>query len=183
MLSNSEILERAMISLGFTKDSKLSLAQEQDLRAAVWAIKRAQEANSKRDRKAPKPIGDMLQGVFASVGNATESPMEDIFLFSLNTRSMLIGEFQTQYPVGPYILDFAFPKVKLCLETDGAHHRLDPGQVTHDQRRTAYLSKLGWTVVRFNWDEVRNNNHETVERVVKIYESMLARKGLKEPWE
>ena len=55
--------------------------------------------------------------------------------------------FRRQHPVGPYILDFYCEDTQLAVEIDGqGHDHLDA--VAHDQRRTAWLSRHGISVMR-----------------------------------
>jgi very-short-patch-repair endonuclease len=54
----------------------------------------------------------------------------------------------TQYRVGPYRADRAWPVLHLIIEVDGSVHR-DPKRMESDNRRTDYLRRHGWTVIRF----------------------------------
>ena len=58
--------------------------------------------------------------------------------------------FRRQHAIGPYIVDFCAPRVKLIIELDGSHH-LD--QQAYDAQRSAYLQTRGYRVVRF-WNFV-----------------------------
>jgi len=58
--------------------------------------------------------------------------------------------------MGGYIIDFYCPQEKLAVELDGGGHA-EPAQKRYDARRTAYLQKLGVTVLRFwNIDVFKN---------------------------
>jgi very-short-patch-repair endonuclease len=61
--------------------------------------------------------------------------------------------YEEQYQIGPYQLDFAFPKKKIDLEIDGDQHHLDPRVVKSDKRRNAYLAELGWKTIRVKWSD------------------------------
>ncbi len=52
-----------------------------------------------------------------------------------------------------YRIDFAYLAVKLAIEIDGPHHKL-PEVKARDARRDRCLRLLGWTVDRFDEDEV-----------------------------
>lgn len=58
-----------------------------------------------------------------------------------------------QYPVGPYLLDLAYPAIRLATEYDGREH-LDPARALRDLDRQAYLTAAGWRVLRFRAAEV-----------------------------
>lgn len=60
--------------------------------------------------------------------------------------------FRRQHAIGPYIVDFCAPTVKLIIEVDGGQH-LD--QQEYDLERTAFLEEKGYRVLRF-W------NHEVL---------------------
>lgn len=53
--------------------------------------------------------------------------------------------FRRQHPIGPYVLDFYCPKIKLCIEVDGEQHELTR---TKDTRRDAFLAKFGILTIR-----------------------------------
>lgn len=54
---------------------------------------------------------------------------------------------------GHFRLDFAYPAIKLAIEIDGPHHRL-PEVQARDARRDHRLRQMGWTVCRFDEDEI-----------------------------
>lgn len=62
--------------------------------------------------------------------------------------------FVRQYSIGPYILDFYSPSVKLAVELDGGQHNQSDNK-EYDAARTEYLKAHGIKVMRF-W------NHEVL---------------------
>lgn len=54
-----------------------------------------------------------------------------------------------------YVLDFALPERKLCVEIDGSVHRLTEKQ-KQDRRRDEMLTQLGWKTLRLSDSLVRN---------------------------
>ncbi len=63
-------------------------------------------------------------------------------------------KFSRQVVVGPFILDFAARSRKRAIEVDGNTHG---GDEARDERRTAWLEKQGYPVIRFsNTDVMRN---------------------------
>ena len=58
--------------------------------------------------------------------------------------------------MGPYILDFFCPAIKLAIEVDGEGHG-HPDQVAHDLRRDRWLSEQGVTTFRVAAIDVRDN--------------------------
>jgi very-short-patch-repair endonuclease len=63
-----------------------------------------------------------------------------------------VRKFVRQYPVGPYIADFACRKRMFVVEIDGSQHA--EAMAEHDRRRTAALNREGYSVLRFWNDEV-----------------------------
>jgi very-short-patch-repair endonuclease len=74
------------------------------------------------------------------------SPMETRIRLAL--RSGGLPRPALQHPVGPYLLDLAYPDVRIAVEYNGSDH-LDPERALHDLRREAYLTAAGWVVLRF----------------------------------
>ena len=59
-------------------------------------------------------------------------------------------KFFRQYSIGPYIIDFYCPTVKLAVELDGGHHSQSDNR-EYDAARSEYLKTQGIDVMRF-WD-------------------------------
>jgi very-short-patch-repair endonuclease len=70
--------------------------------------------------------------------------------------------FRRQHPIGHYIVDFCSPMKKLAIEVDGGQHL---EHVAYDQRRTEFLEKQGYRVLRF-WDHEVLTELETVLQVI-----------------
>jgi very-short-patch-repair endonuclease len=67
--------------------------------------------------------------------------------------------FRRQHAIGPFIIDFCPPRIKLVLELDGGQHL---EQAEDDARRTKYLESKGYRVLRF-WD------HEVFENMDGVW--------------
>ena len=63
-------------------------------------------------------------------------------------------QFHRQRTIGNYIVDFYCPAVKLAVELDGSQHFEEDG-MAYDSNRTAYLSSLGITVIRFTNHDIK----------------------------
>lgn len=59
-----------------------------------------------------------------------------------------------QYAIGPYRLDFAWPPVMLAAEVDGYEHHGTRSAFQRDRDRQNALVALGWTLLRFTWEDV-----------------------------
>ena len=86
-------------------------------------------------------------------------------------------KFHRQRIIGNYIVDFYCPKLKLIIEIDGYQHFYEENK-EYDGKRTEYLEKLGFYVLRFENTEVNkdieevryiiNNVCDALEKGVKI---------------
>ncbi|HEX9023726.1 MAG TPA: endonuclease domain-containing protein [Geobacteraceae bacterium] len=86
--------------------------------------------------------------------NQTEA--EKAFWANVRCRQFHGMRFLRQYSVGPYILDFYCPSLKLAVELDGGHHNR-PENLDYDEARSAYLAAYGVEVQRFwNHDVMKN---------------------------
>lgn len=103
------------------------------------------------------------------------TPAEAVLWRLLKGRQLEGLKFRRQHSVGPYILDFYCPALKLAIELDGALHAC---REEYDGQRTSYLSeKAGIMVLRFE-NRVVFENPEQIFREVK--ELMDACKGRQE---
>src|SRR5262249_54359383 len=73
-------------------------------------------------------------------------------------------KFRRQQPLHPYIADFACVKARLVVELDGPSHDT---RLAYDAKRDFDLRKMGWVVIRFTNDDVRENLEGVVLTVVK----------------
>jgi very-short-patch-repair endonuclease len=63
------------------------------------------------------------------------------------------ARFRRETPVGPYIADFAWLSARVIVEVDGHSHETREGR-SHDHRRDTFLKASGFTVLRFDNDQV-----------------------------
>lgn len=75
-------------------------------------------------------------------------------------------KFFRQYSIGPYILDFYCPTVKLAVELDGGQHN-QPESKEYDSVRSQYLNSHGIDVIRF-WSNEVSLNTEGVLAVLEL---------------
>ncbi|MEO8752452.1 MAG: endonuclease domain-containing protein [Casimicrobiaceae bacterium] len=68
----------------------------------------------------------------------------------LRDRRLAGHKFRRQYPFGRYVVDFVCIERRLIVELDGGQHVV---RAEHDDRRTAFLSAIGYTVLRYWGDD------------------------------
>lgn len=81
----------------------------------------------------------------------------------LRSRRLSGYKFRRQHPIGPFIADFACIGHKLIVEADGGQH----DDSATDRRRTAWLARAGWRVVRFWNNEILANPNGVAQVIVQ----------------
>lgn len=97
--------------------------------------------------------------------NQTEA--EKVFWKHVRNRQFYGLRFVRQYSVGPYILDFYCPVLKLAIELDGGQHNEEVNQ-EYDKARSMYLKAQGI-------DEMRFWNHEMLRHEQDVLEKLAER--------
>ncbi len=96
----------------------------------------------------------------------------EMILWSRLRRRQIDGfKIRRQYPIGPYIADFACAEAKLVIEVDGEAHG-SPQELAHDRRRTRFMESRGWRVIRCYNVEVYSNLDGVL---IQIAEALAAR--------
>jgi very-short-patch-repair endonuclease len=80
--------------------------------------------------------------------------------------------FRRQHAVGPYIVDFCAPRIKLAIEVDGDQH-LD--QQEYDAQRSAFLESNGYRVLRFWNGQVTNDMAGVIKHILAALETPTRR--------
>jgi very-short-patch-repair endonuclease len=84
-------------------------------------------------------------------------------------------KFVRQVSVGDYTVDFAARRERLAIELDGETHS---GRETYDERRTAYIERAGWTVIRFtNRDMLANPEGVAITILAALHRPGRSKKG------
>ena len=87
----------------------------------------------------------------------------------LRRRQLRGYRFRRQFPIGPYIVDFACLEAKLVIEVDGSQHF----DATDDIERTQRLHEHGYQVLRFWNNDVLIRTH----RVLAVIHDALGTAG------
>jgi very-short-patch-repair endonuclease len=90
---------------------------------------------------------------------------ERILWFALRGKRLQGYKFYRQVPIGPFIADFVSHRHRLIIEVDGATHGED-SEIAYDARRTAYLERLGFRVIRVSNVDVYQALDAVVEKIL-----------------
>ena len=103
------------------------------------------------------------------------TPEENAIWKMLRAKKVANSHWYRQFSVGPYVLDFYCPEVRLCVEVDGIHHNMDE-EIARDERRTRFLNREGIEVLRIP-NEVVWNCSDMV--IATIEQAVVERRGAK----
>lgn len=94
-----------------------------------------------------------------------EMPHSEVLIWTRLRRKQVLGcRFRRQYSVGPYVLDFYCPSLKLAIEIDGDSHLAVEAQA-NDRERQISIEALGIRFLRFTNGEVFENMDGVVDTV------------------
>ncbi len=85
---------------------------------------------------------------------------------ALRGRAVERFKFNRQVVIGPFIVDFLCKQQGLIIEVDGATH-VDDLDKWRDEKRDAYLVKLGYEVLRIRNEDVFDNLAWVVDNIEK----------------
>lgn len=93
------------------------------------------------------------------------TPAEAVLWKMLKGRNADGMKFRRQQGIGPYVLDFYCPELRLCVELDGSSHDY---KYEYDEQRTEFLQKQGIRVLRFRNDQVWQGIDSVVDEIVRV---------------
>lgn len=71
-------------------------------------------------------------------------------------------KFRRQHPLYNFITDFYCRELKIIIEIDGYVHKY---QFARDEMRDRFFEKYGYTILRFNNEEVLNDLNNVIQRI------------------
>ena len=92
-----------------------------------------------------------------------------LWVYALKARKMYGYQFNRQFPIGNYIVDFICRKLNLIIEIDGSSHLTKSDS---DRIRQDYLEGLGFKIIRCSEAEVVHKLDDVVERICYAVESL-----------
>jgi len=109
-----------------------------------------------------------LRAALALADPRSDSPMETRIRVAIHRYRLPAP--QPQFPVGPFLLDLAYPEIRLAIEYDGREHRTAE-RALRDLRREAYLTRESWDVLRLEARVV----FDPRQVAVRVHRELVAR--------
>ncbi|MBU1017754.1 endonuclease domain-containing protein [Patescibacteria group bacterium] len=98
----------------------------------------------------------------------SESPKAEIILWGELKNKQVEGlKFIRQYGVGPYVIDFFCPALKLAIEVDGDSH-FQEGAEEYDRRRQRFIERFNIHFLRFTNTDIYENLDGVVEELIYV---------------
>ncbi|MFY0684691.1 MAG: DUF559 domain-containing protein [Balneola sp.] len=92
-----------------------------------------------------------------------QTKAEEILWKEIRARKLGI-KFRRQYGIGPYILDFYAPSIKLAIEVDGGIHLKKEVEIK-DRNRDAFLNKNEIHVLRVKNEEIEKELEKVLSKI------------------
>ena len=96
---------------------------------------------------------------------------EAVVWSKLRGKQILGYGFRRQYSVGPYVIDFYCPALKLAVEIDGDSH-FQEGAEDDDRRREDFIKSFGIHFLRFTNEEVYRNLPGVLEAITQAVQQV-----------
>ena len=91
-----------------------------------------------------------------------QTDVEQLMWKYLRNRRLFNFKFRRQFPIEPYIADFACLELKLIIELDGGQHA---SRINYDNHRSLFLKQRGFKVIRFWNNDVIENTEGVLEAI------------------
>jgi very-short-patch-repair endonuclease len=106
-----------------------------------------------------------------------DMPSAENVVWSRLRRKLVCGnKFRRQYSVGPFVIDFYCPSLKLAVEIDGESHYAI-GANDHDEQRQAFIESFGISFLRFTNRDVYDNLTGVMETITRVAEAATRNSG------
>ncbi len=125
----------------------------------------------KDTQKYNRPEQKSLRRDLRKGGEAPEAVMWTL----LKNRQLDGMRFRRQFGVGPYVLDFYCPEIKLGVELDGAPHFMSGNFGCDDVREEYLFREHGIRIVRFENRDLFYNQDGVVKVILSVIQKLKKR--------
>lgn len=80
-------------------------------------------------------------------------------------RGAGIDGWQANFPIGPYVIDIAFPGERVAIEIDGWAFHSDHEAFQKDRKRQNWIALHGWQVLRFTWLDITSHPERVLAEI------------------
>ncbi len=80
-------------------------------------------------------------------------------------RGARMDGWRANVPVGPYVVDIAFPRERVAIEIDGWAFHSDQTAFQNDRTRQNWLALHGWQVLRFTWLDITQHPEQVLAQI------------------
>jgi very-short-patch-repair endonuclease len=115
---------------------------------------------NRADMRGGSPLKKRARGLRANMTDAEQLLWREL------RRHQLGWRFRLQFPITPYVVDFACIEARLIVEPDGGQHTR-PGD--HDQRDPR-LQRRGWRILRFGNNDILANRRGVLQTIAEMLE-------------
>lgn len=97
----------------------------------------------------------------------------EIILWSKLKHSQIRDlKFRRQHSIGPFILDFYCPKLRLAIEVDGPSH-FEDGAQEYDEERQKYIESCNISFLRFTNSDIYKNLDGVLLKIQSTIPSLI----------
>ena len=119
--------------------------------------------------KHPIQYSEGLKPLARNLRNEGTKGEAILWFYALKAKNMYGYQFNRQFPIGNYIVDFICRKLNLIIEIDGNSHL---SKSESDRDRQDYLERQGYVILRFSEGEVVHRLDDVVEKISYAVESL-----------
>ncbi|MEN8040599.1 MAG: type IV toxin-antitoxin system AbiEi family antitoxin domain-containing protein [Actinomycetota bacterium] len=165
---------RTVVDLGATSPWLVERALGTGLRLELFTVEQVQKFVKRVARRGRRGVGVIrpLLDLHNSIQGRTESVLEDRFLRVLFESEIELPELQFEVfdNAGLFVCraDFAYPRRGVLIELDGRSYHSDSVAFQRDRDKQNRTQELGWTTLRFTWDDVHRRPDHVAATVLAV---------------
>lgn len=95
----------------------------------------------------------------------TPTSIEQAIMDILDEKKL---DYEFNYYLKPWVIDFAFLNARLAVEADGIYWHSLPGMIEKDARKDADLASRDWQILRFDGNRIRADAGGCVQEILSF---------------